>query len=53
MIEKAERRHIRNALERTGGSVAKNSELLGISRKTLWEKARKLGIQEAAGEEKA
>jgi hypothetical protein len=44
VIEKAERRHIRNALERTGGSVAKNSELLGISRKTLWEKMKRLRI---------
>lgn len=38
MVEEAERRHIRIALERTGGSVMKTSELLGTSRKTLWEK---------------
>jgi DNA-binding NtrC family response regulator len=44
MIEDAERRHIRSALERTGGSVMKTSELLGISRKTLWEKMKKLDI---------
>lgn len=44
MVEEAERRHIRNALERTGGSVMKTSELLGISRKTLWEKMKKLRI---------
>ena len=42
MVEDAERRHIRSALERTGGSVMKTSELLGISRKTLWEKMKKL-----------
>ena len=44
MIEDAERRHIRSALERTGGSVTKTSELLGISRKTLWEKMKKLDM---------
>jgi transcriptional regulator of acetoin/glycerol metabolism len=44
MVEDAERRHIRSALERTGGSVMKTSELLGISRKTLWEKMKKLRI---------
>ncbi len=44
MVEDAERRHIRNALDRTGGSVMKTSELLGISRKTLWEKMKKLRI---------
>lgn len=42
MVEDAERRHIREALDRTGGSVMKTSELLGISRKTLWEKMKKL-----------
>ena len=44
MVEEAERRHIRSALERTGGSVMKTSKLLGISRKTLWEKMKKLRI---------
>jgi DNA-binding NtrC family response regulator len=44
MVEEAERRHIESALERTGGSVMKTAELLGISRKTLWEKVKKLRI---------
>jgi transcriptional regulator of acetoin/glycerol metabolism len=44
MVESAERRHTRSALDRTGGSVMKTSELLGISRKTLWEKMKKLRI---------
>jgi DNA-binding NtrC family response regulator len=48
MVEDAERRHIRSALERTGGSVMKTSELLGISRKTLWEKMKKLRIGNGA-----
>jgi DNA-binding NtrC family response regulator len=45
MVEEAERRHIRSALERTGGSVIRTSELLGISRKTLWEKMKKLKVE--------
>jgi transcriptional regulator with PAS, ATPase and Fis domain len=51
MVEEAERRHIRSALERTGGSVMKTSELLGISRKTLWEKMKKLRIGNGAMQE--
>ena len=45
VIEEAERRPVRSALERTGGSGAKTSELLGISRKTLWEKMKRLRIR--------
>ena len=37
MVEDAERRHIRSALERSGGSVMKTRKLLGISRRTLWQ----------------
>lgn len=48
-VEDAERRHIRDALERTGGSVTKTSELLGISRKTLWEKMKKLKLEHTSG----
>ena len=51
MLEEAERRQIRSALERTGGSVMKTSELLGISRKTLWEKMRKRLIGNASAHE--
>jgi DNA-binding NtrC family response regulator len=49
MVEEAERRHIRSALDRTGGSVMKTSELLGISRKTLWEKMKKLKVENEPG----
>jgi DNA-binding NtrC family response regulator len=49
MVEEAERRHVRSALERTGGSVMKTSELLGISRKTLWEKMKKFRVGNYAG----
>ncbi len=45
MVEDAERLHIRRALGHTGGSVTKTAELLGISRKTLWEKMKKLAIE--------
>ena len=44
MVEDAERAHIRRALSRVGGSISKTAELLGISRKTLWEKMKRLAI---------
>jgi DNA-binding NtrC family response regulator len=49
MVEEAERRHIRSARERTGGSDIKTSELLGISSKTLWEKMKKLKVESGPG----
>jgi DNA-binding NtrC family response regulator len=36
--------HIRRALELTGGHRTQTAELLGISRKVLWEKLRDFGI---------
>ena len=44
IVEDAERAHIRKALNRCEGSVGKSAELLGISRKTLWEKMKRLAI---------
>lgn len=44
MVEDAERKHIRRALSRCEGSVSKTAELLGISRKTLWEKMKRLDV---------
>lgn len=44
IVEDAERAHIRKALTRCEGSVGKSAELLGISRKTLWEKMKRLAI---------
>jgi len=44
--DEAERRHIAFALERTGGQMKQAAELLGVSRTTLWEKMRRLGIAE-------
>lgn len=43
-IEETERIHIQRALSRAGGSVSKTADLLGISRKTLWEKMKRLSI---------
>ncbi len=40
----AERRHITQALERTGWRRAKAAELLGITRETLWRKIQTLQI---------
>jgi DNA-binding NtrC family response regulator len=40
----AERRHILRALQQTEGEVGQAAKLLGISRTTLWEKMRRLGI---------
>ena len=44
VVEDAERAHIRKALNRCEGSVGKTADLLGISRKTLWEKMKRLAI---------
>ncbi len=44
LVEHAERAHIRRALGHTQGSITRAAELLGISRKTLWEKMRRLDI---------
>jgi transcriptional regulator of acetoin/glycerol metabolism len=46
-LEEAERRHILQALEKTGGVLAGPkgaAQLLGINRSTLWSRMRKLGI---------
>ena len=45
--ERAERMHIEDAIRQTGGEIAKAATLLGISRTTLWDKMRKLGLQQS------
>jgi DNA-binding NtrC family response regulator len=45
----AERRHIRLALARTTGNVPEAAALLGISRSTLFEKMRRLGLARDGG----
>jgi DNA-binding NtrC family response regulator len=42
----AEKRHIQSALQHTGRQVKQAADLLGISRTTLWEKMRRLGLAE-------
>ena len=44
VLKKAEAEHLRSALVATGGRRAQTAELLGISRKVLWEKLRDHGI---------
>lgn len=41
---RAERLHIEDALRQTGGEIVKAAAILGISRTTLWEKMRRLGL---------
>ena len=43
-LEAAEREHIRHVLAETGGNIQKAAEILGISRKNLWEKRKKHGL---------
>ncbi|HET9699842.1 MAG TPA: sigma-54 dependent transcriptional regulator, partial [Burkholderiales bacterium] len=45
-LRDCERRYIRGALEQEQGHVANTAARLGISRKNLWEKMKKLGIEE-------
>ena len=44
VMREAEAEHIRSALVSTGGHRSQTAELLGISRKVLWEKLRDFGI---------
>lgn len=44
VVQEAERTHIVRALRQCGGSISVAAQTLGISRKTLWEKMRRLGI---------
>jgi DNA-binding NtrC family response regulator len=46
----AERKHILLALSLTGGEIMSASKVLAISRTTLWEKMRRLGISNPAAE---
>ncbi len=45
VIEEAERAHIISVLQLTGGNRGKAAQMMGISRKTLWKKAKILGIR--------
>jgi DNA-binding NtrC family response regulator len=43
--DRAERLQIEEAIRQTGGEIGKAASLLGVSRTTLWEKMRRLGLQ--------
>lgn len=45
VLGEAERAHLERALESTGGHRTQTAELLGISRKVLWEKLRDFKIE--------
>jgi len=45
-IQQCERDYISRALTENEGRIANTANVLGISRKTLWEKMRKLGLNE-------
>jgi DNA-binding NtrC family response regulator len=44
----AERRQIERALNVTGGHIIEGAKLLGVSRTTMWDKMRRLGISAGA-----
>jgi len=44
VLRAAEARHLAHALEQTGGHRSQAAEMLGISRKVLWEKLRDHGL---------
>ncbi len=44
-LAECERRYIERVLADNEGAISRSAEVLGISRKNLWEKMRKLGIQ--------
>ena len=49
-LQRCEERHIRDALARNDGHLGRTAESLGISRKNLWEKMRKLDIARGTDE---
>jgi len=51
VLREIEIEHIRHALEMTGGHRTQTAELLGISRKVLWEKLRDFGIEPSSDKE--
>jgi DNA-binding NtrC family response regulator len=44
VLREHEKAHIERALEKTGGHRSQTADLLGISRKVLWEKMRDFGM---------
>jgi transcriptional regulator with PAS, ATPase and Fis domain len=50
VVRAAEVAHIQRALEMTGGHRSQTADILGISRKVLWEKIRDFGIEVPGGQ---
>ena len=50
VLREAERDHIEAVLQLTGGHRSQTAELLGISRKVLWEKLKEAGLDADGGE---
>ena len=46
VLKLAESQHLREALQSTGGHRSQTADLLGISRKVLWEKLKEHGISD-------
>ena len=51
ILRRTEQGHIHQALQSFGGHMGKTAEALGISRKNLWEKMKKLGLSDAKPKE--
>jgi len=51
VVKQAEREHLCRALALAGGKRVRAAELLGISRKTLWEKLRAQGLSDAGDDD--
>jgi DNA-binding NtrC family response regulator len=44
-VRETERRYLREVLQSVGGQRMRAAQILGISRKTLWKKLKKLGLE--------
>jgi transcriptional regulator with PAS, ATPase and Fis domain len=44
VVEEAEKQYIQEVLRKTGNQKTRASEILGISRKNLWEKMKRYGL---------
>lgn len=44
-VEEAEKRMVRQALEKTGGNIQRAATLLGLSRPALYRRMEKYGIE--------
>jgi len=53
VLREAESAYIERALELTGGHRSQTAEILGISRKVLWEKIRDFGLRAGSEDEHA